>query len=167
MYYINLFLLSSVLGFVMETTLKTFFFHSMNNGIMYGPWIPVYGLGAVVIMLVSRTVHRKVSKSKFFQNVVIFFVVSILLTILEFIGGTLIEIFFHEVFWDYSKLKFNFGNYIALEISLLWGVCSLIFIYIIEPLLWKIIKKIPKCVAILVFILFIIDFVCSIISRLA
>ena len=150
----------------METCLKTFFFHSMNNGIMYGPWVPVYGLGAIVIMLVSRAVHKKVSDSNFFKNLIIFFVVSILLTILEFIGGNLIEIFFHEVFWDYSDLKFNFGNYIALEMSLLWGICSLIFIYIIEPLLWKIIKKIPKSVTILVFIVFIIDFLCSVISRL-
>lgn len=151
----------------METTLKTFFFHSMNNGIMYGPWVPVYGLGAVIIMLVSTAVYKKVSKSRFFQNVIIFFVVSILLTVLEFIGGTLIEIFFHEVFWDYSKLKFNFGNYIALEISILWGICSLIFIYFIEPLLHKIIKKIPKRITVLVFIIFFVDFVCSIISRLA
>ena len=42
-YYFNLFLINSFLGFLFETSLKTFFFPDMHNGILFGPWIPVYG----------------------------------------------------------------------------------------------------------------------------
>lgn len=166
MYYINLFLVSSIFGFLIETSLKTFVFHSMNNGIMFGPWVPVYGFGVVVIVLVGDYILKKDGISSLWKNILIFGIVSFLLTLLEFIGGNLIEMFFHEIYWDYSDLKFNIGNYIALEMSLVWGVCSLIIIHFIRPILDKIIKKTPKFITILVLILFVIDFLYTVISRL-
>ena len=52
LYYINSFLIYSIIGFLLETTLKTFFIKGMNNGILYGPWIPVYGIGSVLIIII-------------------------------------------------------------------------------------------------------------------
>lgn len=48
-YYFNMFFINSFLGFLLETSLKYFVFHGVNNGILFGPWIPVYGFGAVII----------------------------------------------------------------------------------------------------------------------
>ena len=76
---------------------------------------------------------------------------------MEWIAGNLIEILFGKVFWDYSQLKFNVGHYIALEISLVWMIFILIFMYILRPLIDKFIKKIPNWLSILVLILFLID----------
>ena len=166
MYYMNLFLISSIFGFVIETLLKTFLFHSMNNGIMFGPWVPVYGFGIVIIVLVGNYIFKRKDISMLWKNILLFGIVSLLLTLLEFIGGNLIEMFFHEIYWDYSDLMFNIGNYIALEMSVVWGISSLIFIHFIRPFLDKFIKKIPKFVTILVFGLFVIDFIWTIISRL-
>ena len=117
MYYMNLFLISSIFGFVIETLLKTFLFHSMNNGIMFGPWVPVYGFGTVIIVLVENYIFKRKDISMLWKNILLFGIVSLLLTLLEFIGGNLIEMFFHEIYWDYSDLMFNIGNYIALEMS--------------------------------------------------
>lgn len=80
-------------------------------------------------------------------------------TILEFLGGILIKEFFNKTLWDYSNFKFNIGKYIALEITLAWGVLSLMFIYIVKPVLERIIKKTPKWISILVFCLMIVDFI--------
>lgn len=156
-YYLNIFLVCSVLGYVIETLLKTFVFHGMNNGILFGPWIPVYGFGAVIIILIERLIFNRLKAPRIVKIILMFISVTLLLTLLEFLGGILIEFLFDKVFWDYSNLKFNFGHYIALEISLLWGVFSLIFIYVIKPIEDKFIKKIPKWVSILVFSIFIID----------
>lgn len=156
-YYINIFFLCSFLGFLVETFLKTFFFHSMNNGILFGPWVPVYGFGAVVIIVIMRTVFNHVKANRFIKLFLTVLLVMILLTVLEFLGGVLIELLFDKVFWDYSNLKFNMGHYIALEMSLLWGVFSILFIYIIKPIEEVIIKKIPKWVTIVVSFIFIID----------
>ena len=156
-YYLNIFLVCSVLGYICETFLKTFIFHGMNNGILFGPWVPVYGLGAVIIILIERLIFNNVSASRITKIFITFISVTFLLTLLELLGGTLIELLFDKVFWDYSNLKFNFGHYIALEISLLWGIMSLVFIYIIKPLEEKFIKKIPKWISIFLFLFLILD----------
>ena len=160
-YYINIFLLCSFLGFCMETFLKTFVFTSMNNGILYGPWVPVYGLGAVIIIIIMRFIFNRIKVPRWVKWIILFVSVVVLLTLLEFLGGVLIEAIFGKVFWDYSNLKFNIGHYIALEISLLWGVFSFIFIYLIKPLEDKLIKKTPKWLTILVFLIFLGDVVAT------
>ena len=114
-YYINLFFINSFLGFLLETGLKTFFFPGMNNGILFGPWIPVYGFGAVVIAMVSKFIFHRFQISKLWKTVLVFISVFFLLSLLEWLGGVLIEKIFHKVFWDYRDQKFNFGPYISYE----------------------------------------------------
>lgn len=155
-----------MIGFILETTLKTFFFHNMNNGIMYGPWIPVYGFGCCLIIAIMRFVFNRIKVNRVVKIFLVFLISFFVLTILEFIGGFLIEKIFNRVFWDYSDLKFNFGHYIALEISLVWGVMSLFIIYVLKPLVDLIIKKIPSFCTCFVFLIFIIDFCYTFVSLL-
>ena len=156
-YYLNLFFLSSFLGYILETSLKTFFFPNMNNGILFGPWIPVYGFGAVIVVIVSRIIFHRLHCSKLWKTVILFFSVVILLSLLELLGGVIIEKLFHKVFWDYRDQKFNFGPYISLGMSLLWGVFSIVYVYVILPIEKKITKKIPKWITILALCLIITD----------
>ena len=156
-YYLNLFFLSSFLGFVLETSLKTFFFPNMNKEILLGLWIPVYGFGAVIVVIVSKNIFHRLHCSKFWKTVILFFSVVILLSLLELLGGIVIEKLFHKVFWDYRDQKFNFGPYISLGMSLLWGVFSIVYVYVILPIEKKITKKIPKWVTILALCLIISD----------
>ena len=155
-----------MIGFILETTLKTFFFHNMNNGIMYGPWIPVYGFGCCLIIAIMRFVFNRIKVNRVLKIFLVFLLSFFVLTILEFIGGFLIEKIFNHVFWDYSDLKFNFGHYIALEISLVWGVMSLFIIYVLKPFVDLIIKKIPSFCTYFVFLIFIIDFCYTFVSLL-
>lgn len=158
-YYINVFLLYSILGFCLETALKYFVFPNMNNGFLYGPWIPVYGFGSCIIIIIMRFVFNRIKVNRIFKIILVFLISSVVLTALEFLGGTLIELITKKVFWDYSNLKYNYGHYIALEISLIWGIMSLVVIYILKPLLDKLIKKIPSSLTYLVLCLFITDFI--------
>ena len=164
MYYINVFLIYSMIGFIIETTLKTFVFKNMNNGIMYGPWIPVYGLGCVFIIIIMRFVFNRIKVNRWLKILLVFLLSMLILTLLEWLGGVLIELVFHKVFWDYSDLKFNLGHYIALEISLVWGIMSLVVIYVIKPLIDKLIKKIPSIFIYLVLIIFIVDAIITFLS---
>lgn len=163
-YYINVFLIYSILGYLLETTLKTFFIPNMNNGFLYGPWIPVYGFGCCLIIVVMRFVFNRIKVSRWLKIVLVFLISACVLTLLEFIGGNLIELLTGKIFWSYSDMKFNFGHYISLEISLIWGIMSLIIIYVIKPILDKLIKKIPSIITYLVLGIFIIDFVITLIS---
>ena len=156
-FYINLFFINSFLGYLLETGLKTFFFPHMNNGILFGPWIPVYGFGAVVICFVSRIIFRRLKISKLWKTLLLFVTVFILLSLLEWLGGILIELLFHKEFWNYRNQKYHLGPYISLGMSLLWGGISLLLVYVILPLEEKIIKKIPRFVTVLAIVLFLID----------
>ena len=83
---------------------------------------------------------------------------------IEAIGGILIEKTFHVVFWDYTKYKFHIGHYISFEVALMWGVISVIFIYLINPLFAGIIKKVPSFVTISLSICMVLDFLYTIIN---
>lgn len=157
MYYLNIFFVYSILGFIYEILLAIILGNNISSGILYGPWTMIYGFGSLIILLYSKMLFRKLKLKKIIEIILFFISVTILLTILEFIGGKTIEILFNEVLWDYSKLKYSFGKYIALEVSLVWGIMSLLLIYVIHPKLKKYIKKIPKYVTKTILTIFCID----------
>ena len=149
--------MNSFVGFLLETGLKIFFFHDMNNGILFGPWIPVYGFGTIIVAVVSKYIFHRLKISKLWKTVLLFFTVFLLLSLLEWLGGMVIETFFHKEFWSYRDQKYNLGPYISLGMSLIWGGASLLLVYVILPLEEKIIKKIPRSVTILAVLLFLVD----------
>lgn len=166
MYYINTFLIYSLIGHLLEMTAQSFFIENPNSGILFGPWTPVYGFGAIIIILTYKTVFKKLHMNKFLEIIIAFFIVSILLSFIEWIGGVLIEKIFGIVFWNYSDQRFNLGKYVSLEMTLLWGIASLICYYIINPILYKLIVKIPKFVTYIFAIIFFIDVVYTIVSKI-
>ena len=162
-YYINNFIIYSIFGFIIETTLKYVLFPNMHNGSLYGPWVPIYGLGTCIIIFVMRFIFNRIKVKRIIKIILLFLTSFIILTILELIGGHLIHLLTGKIFWDYKKLKFNIGHYIALEISTIWGIMSLVIIYIIKPQIDKLIKKIPSTITYLVFTIFIIDLIVNLI----
>lgn len=166
MFYINIFILYSLLGHLLEMVFQSFFIENPNSGILFGPWTPVYGFGALIIILTYKTIFKKLHLNKFIEIVIAFITVSILLSFIEWLGGILIEKIFGIIFWDYSDQRFNLGRYISLEMTLLWGSASLICYYIVHPILYKLIVKIPKIVTYIFSILFLIDLVYTIVSKI-
>lgn len=157
MYYMNCFFIYSILGFLFEHLIYIIMGHHGDSGILYGPWTPVYGVGIILIILVSNFIFKNLHASKLLQMIVIFISIIVLLTTIELLGGILIEKIFHQTFWNYSNLKFHIGKYIALEISLAWGFLSIFVIYVIKPLLDHIILKIPTWISWILLTLFLID----------
>ncbi len=155
-YYIDMYFIGCFLGYILETTMKNFFIPSMNNGILYGPWIPVYGFGIVLASFVTNKIFRLKIKtpSKFILSFLILFIT---ITIVEEAGGLLIEKVFHRTFWSYESKRFNIGPYISIEMSLLWGFLSLLFVWELKPLIDVYIKKIPRILTIILLGIHLID----------
>ncbi len=110
-----LFLVYSFLGWILETASaavkqKTF----VNPGLVNLPFCIIYGLSAVFIIVLGAEL----------DGIWLFVGSVILATLFEWIAGHLIEKFYHERWWDYSKLRFNVDGYISLEMSLLWGALA-------------------------------------------
>ena len=152
-----IFFISSILGHFIEN----FFYTTKDSGIMYGYWTPIYGIGVVIIILINDFVSKKKLKP-IYHAIYVFFISALILSIMEYIGGFLIEILFHKTFWDYSNQALNIGKYTSLSMSIIWGISSIIFLYLLKPLLELIIKKIPKIITYILSIIFIIDFLFTI-----
>lgn len=159
MYNINIFLTYSILGFFYECIINFIQDGRFSSGFMYGPWTPIYGIGVLIILFI----YKKLSKYNKTKRLIIMSIISmIVLTILEYITGNLIELIFHTSFLDYSNYKFNYGKFISLESSLIWMIGSIIIIFIHKKLK-KYIKKIPNQITIILSIVFTIDLVLSVI----
>ena len=143
----------SFIGHLIET-----FIMKSNSGILLGWWTPIYGIGSVIIILINKYI-TKLNINKMLKVILLFINCSFVLTLIEALGGYLIEFIFNITFWDYTDYEFNIGKYIALEVAVIWGLSSIILIYYIKPLLDKIISKIPKYFTYILIILFMIDVV--------
>lgn len=165
MFYVNCFLLYSILGYLLETIAAFVTKSHFKSGILFGPWTPVYGLGAVLIIFISHYFFVQLHLPRWKETIIVFIIITAVLTLLEWIGGVGIEFLFKKVFWDYSDDPTSIGHYISIRMSLIWGVGSIIFIYVIYPFLKNFIKHIPMYVTIPIFLLFIFDVVYTIITK--
>ena len=166
MYLLNCFFIYSILGFLLESTFNLIVIHHFKSGILYGPWTPVYGIGAILTIIISNKIFKKLKTTKLKETIIVFLILSVTLTLIEWIGGILIEKFFSITMWNYKKFNFNIGKYISLEMALIWGIISIILIYFIKPLIDKIENKIPKKLTITLSTLFIIDLIITTIIKI-
>lgn len=84
-----------------------------NRGFMRGPFLPLYGSGATMMLVVSMP---------FQDNIVLTYLAGCVgATVLEYVTGVAMEALFHMRYWDYSDMKFNFQGHVCLGTSLAWG----------------------------------------------
>ena len=147
----------SILGHMIEC----FFYSNGESGILFGSWTPIYGFGSVIILFINSFLSKY--KFKKITKIILLFICSaIILSMLEVIGGYTIKLIFNTEIWDYTNHKFNIGKYTSIEMSLIWGLSSIILIYFIKPIFDKIISKIPKYLTYIFIISMIIDFIVTI-----
>lgn len=152
MYFLKYFFITSILGFFLESIVCPFY----ESGILYGPWTPVYGIGSIVIILISDRVLKDKSINVFLRFFLLFISCFFILSLIELIGGLSIEKVFGISFWDYSNYRFNVGKYICLEISLVWGIISILFLFI-RPFIDKVVSYIPNFFIYFLFFFFLVD----------
>mgnify|MGYP004479758067 CR=1 FL=1 len=159
MYYINCFFIYSFIGYFFESFLSILKKEKIGSGILYGPWTPIYGVGGVLIILISNFIFSFFKIENWIETIICIIVITIILTFVEWVGGKLIEKIFHVTFWDYRRFKFNIGKYIALEVSFVWTLGSLLVIYVLQPLINKFIYFIPNYITYILLFAMIVDYV--------
>lgn len=131
-----LFFSYSFLGWCAEVCSAAFHHKKfVNRGFVNGPLCPIYGFGGVLFAVFLS----ELTGNFFF----LFLGGMIISTVLEYSTGLLLETFFHEKLWDYSKIRFNVGGYICLRYSLLWGLFAVLNMLIFNPLLCNFGNLIP------------------------
>lgn len=129
------FMLYSVLGWVYETiycSVKGLKWD--NRGMLIGPYCPIYGVGAVLDILLCSGLP---------DNASVFFACVFGSAILEYLTSYATERLFHAVWWDYSRIPFNLNGRICLSCSLSFGVAGLLVLHGIHPYMLRLTNPIP------------------------
>ena len=117
----------------------------------------VYGFGILSLVLLKKYFFDKLKINKFFKLLIVFLGSFVFLTLIEFLGGTILNILFDIDMWNYSKKAFNCGKYICLELSFIWGVLGTLFVYFVKDFLDRFIKLIPNNFIYVVIVINVID----------
>ena len=111
----------------------------INRGFLHGPMLPIYGSGAIIVLLCTIGVRD--------QIVLTFLFGMIGATILEYVTGACMERLFRVRYWDYSHMPLNLKGYICLPVSLGWGVFSVLLMRVIHVPIENLVLQIPERIA--------------------
>ncbi len=169
--YIIYFMLYAMIGWIYEVLLELFVWHHgfINRGTLFGPWLPVYGFGALIfIFCIYPLIKDKPLKRRIILIPVIFLGCMFAATLLELITSYLCEWTIGYIPWDYTNYKIQFQSRIALSTSIRFGLGGTVFLYLLQPLFERICKKLGdkvKLVSYIIIAILIIDCIYSFIIK--
>ncbi len=133
--YFVWFVFYSILGWVYETILCSALEKRLvNRGFLNGPYCPIYGFGAVIVIGVLGRV----------EPIIPLFLAAVVLTCtLEYVTSWGMEKLFHARWWDYSHKKWNINGRICLLGAVAFGSLSILLIKVIHPFVSFYTAKIP------------------------
>ncbi len=149
------FLTYSVIGWCYETALCSIMRKSfVNRGFLNGPYCPIYGFGALLIILLLGGIH----------NPLLLFLAALLLTgSLEYLTSWAMEKLFHARWWDYSEKRFNIKGRVYLRGLIAFGLFALLLIHYLHPLIVSLTARVPEgtreILALVLFSFFLTDLV--------
>ncbi|WP_040195709.1 putative ABC transporter permease [Candidatus Soleaferrea massiliensis] len=138
-----IFLIGCILGVYIEIFwqfLKTYQIEN-RTALVWGPFNPVYGFGAVALTLV---LHRFMDKRWYW----IFLASAVVGGAFEYLCSVVQEYVFGTVSWEYSEVPFNINGRTHLSVSILWGVLGVWWIKWCYPRLSRLIERIPARVGV-------------------
>lgn len=170
--YYNFFIYS-FFGWIYESLYVSFRKKTwVNRGFLNGPIIPIYGCGATLFYILFYNEYMiNLTKSITLIHIAFLFMIGMICaTILEFVTSWVMEKLFHAKWWDYSDYKYNIQGRISLLPSLFWGFLSVMMALFIQPQVSKLTDHIPKkagnILAIILLILFLLDFTITVVVTL-
>lgn len=158
---IFMFFICAFAGWCVEVFLKYRQFHRfINRGFLTGPWLPIYGFGAVLIKLTVGAVSPL--ESSYSTTFVIAFIVC---GLAEYMTSWVLEKIFHARWWDYSQKPMNLNGRIWIGNLVLFGLAGVVIVKFVDPLLTQFLSRFSlrgkSIVAGVLLAVFLADFVVS------
>lgn len=132
-----LFVVASIAGLAIETAFHAVVFggNESRPGLVWGPFSPIYGTGAVMLTIVA-------ARFSDLSTPAMFLVSALIGSAVELATGWLMEILFGAVAWDYSHLPGSFGRSLNPGFTLLWGALGLAWTHCAMPLIYRISQRV-------------------------
>ncbi len=111
----------------------------VNRGFLNGPLCPVYGFGALLVILLL---------GPWAQSIPLLFAGGLVFTsALEYITSILLEKLFHIKLWDYSGKLLHINGRVCLKNSVLFGVLSVLLMRLLHPFVLDVLARLPQAAA--------------------
>ncbi len=122
-------------GWIWEVSLSMISYgRFVNRGVLHGPWIPIYGFGCVLILLLLKRFRMR-PKVEFSMAV-------LLCGCIEYFTGFFLELTHNgQKWWDYTGYFLNLHGRICAEGLLVFGIGGMAFVYVIAPLIDNWVKE--------------------------
>lgn len=134
---IILFFGMSFVGYVYEVIYYLFALGEfVNRGTMYGPWLPVYGVGGLLTLLALRGFTKR--------PLVVFVSAFVLCGLLEYATAWYLETFAHTKWWDYTGFFLNIQGRVCLEGLLIFATGCCFSIYLFSPMVAGLFDRLPR-----------------------
>lgn len=152
-----IFVIGGIFGFIYEEIFYRIDLGMwIKRGSTFGPWVPIYGIGALLIILTTRKVYKR--------PLLVFLISMLVSGLLEYFTGFILYYIFDLRLWDYNVEKWNYLNFqgfVCLRSVLFFGLSALFLQYVIYPLCKKILNKIRskiiKVITLIPALVFILD----------
>lgn len=169
--YFFCFIVYAFLGWIYEVAWFLIFRNKfVNRGFLFGPYLPIYGFGVLILLLLlNKLMKKKIKISKInITPIIVFVAIFFITTIIEYISHFVLDKCFNIVLWDYSKDYLNINGRVCFAASRNFAIGGVLALYIVQPLLEKLLVKIPNKIQnvlfIILFFIFISDFIIKILK---
>lgn len=158
------FIIYSFFGYILEIIVCSLSYKKIvNRGFLFGPWCPIYGIGALLILLTLL---------RYKYSVALVFIFGVLITTtIEYYTSYILEKIFHNKWWDYSDRKDSINGRICIGNMIGFGIGSVAIIYVAEPIILSFLGLFPhyvlNIIAIILALIFIADCIYSFIIAYA
>ncbi len=166
--YVIYFMLYAIIGWIYEVLLELLYWNNgfVNRGTLFGTWLPVYGFGALIfILLIYPLIKNKSIKRRLIMLPVVFLGCMVAATLLELLTSYICEAVMGYWPWQtYKDYAINFQGRIALSPSIRFGIGGVVFLYLLQPLFEKLCEKLGDkrvVVATIILVVLVIDFIFS------
>lgn len=149
---ILMFFAAAIIGWCWEVFYHMFRFGNfVNRGVLQGPWLPIYGWGLILLLILLKKYRKDPIKT--------FILAIVVCGIVEYATGWYLETFHNARWWNYDGYFLNIQGRICLENLLAFGIGGCLFIYFLAPFLDSIFIKIKKPIKIIICIILIILYI--------
>lgn len=156
MNFLLFFLVYGFLGFLLETVFRSLAERKVyiSRGFLTKGFCPLYGVCGILIIEIFTLCELSI------YNPLLALICAtagsiVVVTLLEYISGRMLDRVFHYKLWDYSAYPLNLHSYICLEFSLLWGIVALLLVNFVHPVIEVLLYAIPyniRAIAVIVFL---------------
>lgn len=128
-----IFVVASILGLILEDIFHVLVYGGWESraGLVWGPFSPIYGVGAVALTLFLNRFY-------YTHDLIVFLAAMVIGAALEYGASWMMEYFWHAVAWDYTGTFGSINGRTNFFFGVMWGTLGLFWVRFVLPIVKRV-----------------------------